>query len=303
MNRRAFLGAMAAAVPLVGAPAPRQVIDTHTHFYDPSRPAGVPWPGKDEKRLYRTMLPREFAALTKPYAVTGTVVVEASPWLEDTQWILDLAADNPVIVGFIGHLAPGEPGFGNHLARFAKNPIFRGIRVGGALLGEGLPKQPVVDDLQRLRDAGLTLDVIGGPEMLPSVADLAARMPDLKIVIDHLPFEPFARRPDGIAYTAGLKRVAPHRNIYAKVSGVLRSDAGQSGATLRMDKIWRAFGEDRVLYASNWPVSDLAAPYGDIFAIVDAYFTAKGQRALDKFCWKNSVAAYNWVERGLARRQ
>lgn len=302
MKRRAFLGAMA-AVPLVGAPAPRQVIDTHTHFYDPSRSAGVPWPGKDEKRLYRTVLPREFAALTRQHGVTGTVVVEASPWLEDNQWILDLAADNPLIVGFIGHLAPGEPGFGNQLARFAKNPLFRGIRVDGALLVEGLSKQPVGDDLKRLGDAGLTLDVIGGREMLPAVADLAARMPDLKIVIDHLPFEPFAQKPDAVAYAEGLKRVAPHGNIYAKVSGVLRSDASQSGATLRMARIWRTFGEDRVLFASNWPVSDLAAPYRDVFAIVDAYFTAKGQRALDKFFWKNSVAAYNWVERGAARRQ
>ena len=154
-----------------------------------------------------------------------------------------------------------------------------------------------------MSDAGLTLDVLGGPETLGSVASLSGRMPNLKIVIDHLPFEPFSRKPDRAAYNEGLKRLAPHHNVYAKVSGVLRRDAGVSGATLRMDRIWRAFGEDRVLYASNWPVSGLAAPYRDVFAMVDAYFTAKGRHAREKFFWKNSVAAYNWVERGAARRQ
>src|SRR5690348_7440947 len=59
------------------------VIDTHTHFYDPSRAEGVPWPTRDEKRLYRTVLPKDYRALRVPRPVTGTVVVEASPWVED----------------------------------------------------------------------------------------------------------------------------------------------------------------------------------------------------------------------------
>ena len=60
------------------------VIDTHTHFYDPTRrPQGVPWPLRDDKLLYRRVLPKDYRAQVVPRPVTGTVVVEASPWLED----------------------------------------------------------------------------------------------------------------------------------------------------------------------------------------------------------------------------
>ena len=72
------------------------IIDTHTHFYDPTRPEGVPWPPADNELLYRTVLPEHHRALAAPEGVTGTVVVEASAWLADNQWILDLAAADPL---------------------------------------------------------------------------------------------------------------------------------------------------------------------------------------------------------------
>ena len=91
------------------------VIDTHTHFYDPTRKEGVPWPGKADKVLYRTVLPAEYKKLAAPHGVTGTVVVEASPRVEDNQWLLDLAEDEPLIVGIVGHLSPGQRDFAANL--------------------------------------------------------------------------------------------------------------------------------------------------------------------------------------------
>ena len=76
------------------------IIDTHTHFYDPFRPQGVPWPEKDDEILYRRALPEDYKALAVPEGVTGTVMVECSPWVEDNQWVLDLAAADPIHRGF-----------------------------------------------------------------------------------------------------------------------------------------------------------------------------------------------------------
>ena len=87
------------------------IIDTHTHFYDPTRPEGVPWPNPDDDVLYRKVMPEDYKALAVPEGAIGTVVVEASKWLEDNQWILDLAADEPFIVGFVGHLEPDDANF------------------------------------------------------------------------------------------------------------------------------------------------------------------------------------------------
>src|SRR5690349_659982 len=114
MNRRRLLvmasGAMAASIEANAATKP-WVIDTHTHFYDPTRPQGVPWPPPDDKKLYRAVLPPEYRTLAEPLGVAGTVVVEASPWVEDNQWVLDLAERERYIVGLVGHLEPGMPDF------------------------------------------------------------------------------------------------------------------------------------------------------------------------------------------------
>src|SRR5258708_7289292 len=97
ISRREFLGTGAglAAGVLFGvaessalADDRTPMVDCHTHFYDPTRPEGVPWPGKDDKLLYRTRLPKHFLEQAAPLDVTKTVVVEASSWVEDNAWLL-----------------------------------------------------------------------------------------------------------------------------------------------------------------------------------------------------------------------
>ena len=95
------------------------IVDTHTHFYDPYRPEGVPWPPQDNSLLYRRVLPDDYKAVALTEGVTGTVVVEASEWVEDNRWILELAATEPFIVGFVGNLDPESDDFERHLASLA----------------------------------------------------------------------------------------------------------------------------------------------------------------------------------------
>ena len=77
------------------------IIDCHTHFFDPTRPEGIPWPSKSSP-LYRTVLPKHLRKLKTFRPVTGAVIVEASPWVEDNAWLLDLAKDDPFVVGIVG---------------------------------------------------------------------------------------------------------------------------------------------------------------------------------------------------------
>ena len=93
------------------------IIDTHTHFYDPTRPQGIPWPPEDNELLYRTVLPEHHREVSGKEGVTGTVVVEASAWLEDNDWILELAADDPWIVGLVGHVDPNRESFASDIER------------------------------------------------------------------------------------------------------------------------------------------------------------------------------------------
>src|SRR5579862_3007915 len=137
------------------------VIDTHIHLFDPTRPQGVPWPEKDDAVLYHTALPDRYRQVTKGLGIVGAIEVEASPWLEDNQWVLDVAAKDKIFVSTVGDLEPGKPDFRKHLERFHRNPLFLGIRYGnlwGRNLGAELAKEDFVSDIKALADAGLGLD-------------------------------------------------------------------------------------------------------------------------------------------------
>ena len=165
------------------------IVDTHAHFYDPSRPEGVPWPGKDNELLYRTVLPEHLKSEAEPMGVTGTVVVEASSWFDDNQWILDLAADEPYIVGFVGHLQPEIDEFADHVDRFASNPLFRGIRLGRTHV-QNAEQLELASKLGQLVECDLELDLLVGATELPMAADLASEVPDLRIVLNHVAHVP-----------------------------------------------------------------------------------------------------------------
>jgi L-fuconolactonase len=129
----AAAAAAAAAAEDASAAQPPAVIDTHTHFYDPTRADGVPWPTAEEDRLlYRTVLPDDFMAVAGPCGVTGTVIVEASPRYEDNAWVLEQAERHHCIVGLCGSVQPNRPEFAAEIRNLAANPLFRGIRVGAA---------------------------------------------------------------------------------------------------------------------------------------------------------------------------
>lgn len=306
INRRDFLSiaASVALAPTVSSAPVIKAIDTHTHFYDPTRPQGVPWPNKNETLLYRPYLPAQFRTLTEKLGVVGTVVVEASPWVEDNQWILDLAKDNPTIVGFIGNLKLGQSEFASHLQRFSQNPLFRGLRLGERAIAEGISQRAFENDLHRLGEQRMTLDVLGGEAMLPNVTRIAKLAPGLRLVIDHLPFNPWDN--DLATMRKALAEIAALPNVYAKVSNVVRQKEGKivsDAAAYRpgLDVLWKLFGADRVIYGSNWPVSERVAPYAIVHKVVAEYCNSKGKSAAEKFFWKNSLAAYSWQARGAAK--
>lgn len=281
------------------------IIDTHTHFYDPTRKEGVPWPGKDDKSLYRPVLPAEFHKLTAPLGVMGTVVVEASPWLEDNQWLLDLAAKETTVVGVVGNLSPGDNDFAKHLRRFANNPLFCGIRIGHGLLKDRLANAVFVADIKRLAEADLELDVNGGPEMPADVARLAGAIPELRIVINHVANVRIDGREPPREWLSGMQAAAERPSVFCKVSALVEGAAppGQMAPAdvdfyrPVLDAVWKEFGEDRLIYGSNWPVSDRAAPYEVLLRIVREYFAAKGAEVSAKFFHRNAQAAYRWAKR------
>jgi L-fuconolactonase len=278
------------------------IVDTHTHFYDPTRPQGVPWPPADNELLYRTVLPGHHKALAVPEGVTGTVVVEASAWLEDNAWILDLAAHNPWIVGMVGHIDPKRPEFGADLARFAANPLFRGIRCGARYF-EDIEQGSFLSDMETLASLDLELDVIVRRQQLDGLLALARRLPELRIVVDHIAHMSIDGEAIPAEWVEAYGQMAELSNVWIKVSAVMEQSTIQPAPAdvdfyrPALDAIWAAFGEDRVIYGSNWPVCERAGTFKQSIDIVKAYVGAKSQAAWDRYFWQNGKAAYKWLER------
>jgi L-fuconolactonase len=283
------------------------IIDGHIHLFDPSRPGGIPWPEKDDTVLYKPALPERYAALSAPFGVVGAIAIEASPLASDNQWLLQVAANHPVIVGVIGDLVPATPSYLRDLERLHADPLFLGFRYGNLWkrdLAVDIQKPGFADGLKSLAQAGLVFETANpDPSLIRAVLNAADRVPDLRIVIDHLPHAPVPSESVArMEYWANLRRLAQSPHVFVKLSeipvivnGKLITNRDFYKGSL--DAIWDIFGEDHILFGSDWPNSDTVAPYAETFAIVNGYISQKSTAVREKFFWKNSIAAYKWHRR------
>jgi L-fuconolactonase len=292
---------------IVPAGAAIRTIDTHIHLFDTARAGGVPWPEKTDTEIYKPALPDRYEALTAGLGIVGAIAIEASPLPGDNQWLLNLVRSHPVIVGIVGNLVPSDDAFMDQLERLQGDPLFLGIRYGNLWkrdLDADLDSPGFVDGLKALAKAGLVLDTANpDAQLISAVVQVAERVPDLRIVIDHLPHAPIPTDADERdKYWANLKLLASSPRVFIKLSeipvkanGKLVTDSQQYRASL--DAIWDVFGEDRIMFGSDWPNSDHVATYSQTYSIVRGYMARKSPAAHEKFFWKNSVAAYKWKRR------
>ncbi len=301
LSRRTLLHCGAA---LVSAAAdPGRILDAHAHFYDPTRPQGVPWPSKNEPLLYKPTYPDRYVASIQPLRVDGVVAIEASPWPEDNRWLLEVADRNRLVWAVVGNIQPGRPEFGNELERFATHPLFRGIRINAGSLPAILARPEALAGLKLLAAKDLSLDIlVDAPSRFAAIARLARMLPDLRLVLGHLPLDPPRDEAGRAAYRADLRALGGAASVYAKVSGVLRRVGGQVPADAgfykpALDELWETFGPDRVIHASNWPACDLIAPYPVAYRVMRDYLADKDPRIIDKFFWKNAATVYKCGER------
>lgn len=294
----------AIAKAIAAAPAgKRPIVETHIHFWQPSRQGGVGWPSAAEGPIFRDVLPPEYIAFAKAQGVVSAVVIEASGAVEDNQWILDRLTD-PFYYAFVGNIELGSPGFAANLTRFAADPRYVGIR--GYLSGpaEGITLSAAqLASLNDLANRGMSLDIISRGTLNPKskVLALCKAVPNLKIIIDHLGGASGAT-PDP-TWTADIKNIASScPNLYMKFSSfydvyapgdvVFASPTGLASYKPHFDVLMSAFGENRLIWGSNWPVITLHGTFENQIAIAEQYLAPMGLDVRDKVMFKNALAFY-----------
>jgi L-fuconolactonase len=316
-SRRRFLASAAAAAAVASWKSANAqsasvdnipIIDAHIHLFDGTRSLGAGYMGSPAYRaISKTSLPSMYGPLARPAGIVGAIVVESSSWIDDNLWYLEQCRDNPIMVGVSGNLDPGRPDFGQYVAHFHKDPLYRAIRSSrfyDADNGKVALKPDQVANLKLLAEADLALDT-ANPSMNLMQANvlLADAIPDLRIIMDHLPS--FDATPgDQRAYEGVVREMAARPNIFVKLTevyhprvtdGVIVKDYEPLRG--RLEYLFDAFGEDRVIFGTDYPNSYGVATIPEEVELVKRFFSTKSRDMAEKYFWKNSARVYKWMKR------
>jgi len=244
-------------------------IDAHQHFWTLANPF-TDWPGPDLAAIHRDFGPADLAPHLARTGVDGTVLVQAAPDLAETQYILDLAAQTRFVKGVVGWIDFDADDAIAQLHALADHRLLKGLRAMIQSVGEPgwilhSAREPV---LRAMVARGLRFDALVRADQIGDIVELAARHPDLPIVLDH------GGKPDIAArafagWANDIERLAAHPHVWCKLSG-LWTEAGADHTVAAIapyaHQVLACFGTDRVMWGSDWPVLELAGEYDQWFA-------------------------------------
>jgi L-fuconolactonase len=270
-------------------------IDAHQHFWNYSA-AEYPWIGAGLERLARDYLPSDLEPLLAAKQIDGSVAVQARQSVEESLWLLALAKAHPLVKGVVGWVDLRSDRVGDDLRVLAANPTFVGVRHvvqdepdPRFVLGEGF-----IRGLRQLRQHGLTYDLLLYPTQLPAAIELVELLPEQPFVVDHLA-KPRIVAGEIDGWGRDIRAIARHDNVCCKVSGMVteavRRGWKRDDFTPYLDVVLEAFGPERLMFGSDWPVCLLAGEYADVAAIPRDYFSrlsATEQRMI----WGDTAAGF-----------
>ncbi len=274
-------------------------IDAHIHLYDTRRQGSTQFlDSVREAKIYFPHLAKEFADVGVPAGIGFAVVIEASQRREDNFWLMELVDHADGLIAFIANLDPRDPWYIQDLDSLTKSPKFRGIRIR-PLRPLTLSDPQIIEKFGELEKRGLVLE-LGGSDLDPEVLiTIARRYPGMHIILDHLAGGRFySDRSQLDKWKGRLAVFASEPNVYCKVSALYDLSEVQPApldATYynpMIDPVVDAFGPERVLFGSNWTLSELFGSYSEMIRIVDDYCEKKGDLSPDQLFYKNIKRAY-----------
>jgi L-fuconolactonase len=250
-------------------------IDAHQHFWRYT-PEEYGWIGPGMEVLGQDRLPEDLVPLLDSAGVDGTVAVQARQTLVETEWLLDLAEQHPFIQGVVGWVDLCGDGLREQLERFSSYPKFRGIRhvVQDEPDEAFMLREDFSQGLGLLAEFGVAYDILIFPRHLAVACDVVERFPKQRFVLDHIA-KPLIKEAVVEPWASEIQRLATFPNVSCKVSGlVTEADWGRwrpSDFWPYLDVVLEAFGPNRIMFGSDWPVCNLAATYADVVGIISSY--------------------------------
>jgi L-fuconolactonase len=253
------------------------MIDAHQHFwrFDPRRDA---WITAEMQAIRRDFLPGDLEGLLDANGIDGCIAVQADQSDAETRFLLGLASRHPFIQGVVGWVDLMSPQLAATLDALTNDPLLVGVRhVAQAEADDFLASDAIVRGISGLARVGLTYDILIHSRQLPAAVTLTSRLPDQTFVLDHVA-KPLIKEGTLEPWRTDLRELARRPNVFCKISGlVTEADwIAWRPEHLRpyLDVAFEAFGPDRVMFGSDWPVCLLAAPYDRVLGVVADYAAA-----------------------------
>jgi L-fuconolactonase len=272
-------------------------IDSHVHFWKYDK-VKYDWIDKTMKTLQQDYLPEHLSLPMKRNDIDGVVAVQANQSEYDTHFLVELAKTHPgVIKGVVGWIDLQADNIAERLQHFSQYPIIKGYRhvVQGEPL-EFLSRPNFRRGIQALKPFNYTYDILIFHHQLQPAIDFVRAFPDQPFVIDHLA-KPDIRRREINEWKANMQEIAKFPNVCCKLSGLFTEANWKEWSAADfypyLDVVFDAFGVDRLLYGSDWPVMLLSGIYVQWKSLLEKYMENFEPEDKEKVFGENAIQFYN----------
>lgn len=271
-------------------------IDSHQHFWNYSR-AEYEWIDGKMAVLKRNFLPSHLAPLVESIGFNGTVAVQARQSVEETKWLLDLAEKNDFIKGVVGWVPLCSSSVNEDLKRFSNSDKLVGVRhvVQDEPDDRFMLRTDFLNGLKCLGQYDLAYDILIFPKQLETAAEMVSMFPNQRFILDHIAKPPI-KTGKMDEWKDGMERLAQFSNVYCKLSGMVTEadwyDWKPSHLIPYLDVVFKAFGTDRLMVGSDWPVCTVVTEYQYVMSVVPDYISSLSIAEQDAVLGGNAIKAY-----------
>ncbi|MEM9648027.1 MAG: amidohydrolase family protein [Bacteroidota bacterium] len=271
-------------------------IDSHQHFWK-YNPSTHDWIDASMASLQRDFMPKDLKELLALNSFDGCVAVQADQSESETDFLLKCSEKNPYIKGVVGWLDLRANDIGEKLQAYSANTMLKGLR--HIVQDEQDDYFMLRPDFQRGIDLlvkyGLCYDILVYQKQLPAALELVKNFPDQPFVLDHIA-KPKIDGTVDLCWTHYIKELGKHTNIACKVSGLVTEAAWgkwkKQDFVPYLDVVFDAFGPERLMFGSDWPVCLLSATYNEVLEILEDYLNQFPEDVKAKVMGLNAISFY-----------
>lgn len=271
-------------------------LDAHVHLWRYNE-AEYPWISDRMSAIRRDFLPDDWREAAGPPGFEGFIAVQARQTLEETQWLLELADEHESIRGVVGWVDLRNPAVDEHLEILCDHTKLAGIR--HVVQDEPDDRFMLQDDflrgIHKLGRCDLVYDILIFARQLPATLEMVRHFPRQRFVLNHIG-KPNLRRGEMEPWATQMHELAQHENVWCKLSGMVTEGDWDTwtpeGLHPWLDVVFDAFGADRLMIGSDWPVCLVAGTYAETMGVVMGYIAGMPEDVQRGVLGENCARAY-----------